>query len=61
MQNAAGKGYLTLVSLWFFIHLPGGDPSINNRYFCGDNFEYRARWQQLIANRNSLPFVEVAT
>lgn len=22
---------------------------------------YRARWQQLIANRNSLPFVEVAT
>ena len=27
----------------------------------GDNFEYRARWQQLIANRDSLPFVEVAT
>ncbi|KAG9091296.1 hypothetical protein FS749_016644 [Ceratobasidium sp. UAMH 11750] len=61
MQNAAGKGYLTLVSPWFFIHLPGGDPSINNRYFRGDNFEYRARWQQLIANRDSLPFVEVAT
>ncbi|QRV96019.1 alpha-1,3-glucanase [Ceratobasidium sp. AG-Ba] len=57
----AGKGYLTLVSPWFFIHLSGGDQSINNRYFRGDNFEYRARWQQLIANRNSLPFVEVAT
>ncbi|KAG8700281.1 hypothetical protein FRC09_006065 [Ceratobasidium sp. 395] len=61
MQNAAGKGYLTLVSPWFFIHLSGGDPSINNRYLRGDNFEYRARWQQLISNRDSLPFVEIAT
>ncbi|KAF8600437.1 glycoside hydrolase family 71 protein, partial [Ceratobasidium sp. AG-I] len=61
LQNAKGKGYLTLVSPWFFIHLAGGDPAINNRYFRGDNFEYRARWQQLIANRDSLPFVEVAT
>ncbi|QRV75654.1 alpha-1,3-glucanase [Ceratobasidium sp. AG-Ba] len=60
MQNAAGKGYLTLVSPWFFIHLQG-DPAINNRYFRGDNFEYRARWQRLIQNRDSLPFVEVAT
>ncbi|CAE7215672.1 unnamed protein product [Rhizoctonia solani] len=61
MQNAKGKGYLTLVSPWFFIHRAGGDPSINNRYLRGDNFMYRQRWQQLISNRDSLPFVEVAT
>ncbi|KAF8600771.1 hypothetical protein BDV93DRAFT_559074 [Ceratobasidium sp. AG-I] len=45
LQNAKGKGYLTLVSPWFFIHLAGGDPAINNRYFRGDNFEYQvATW-----------------
>ncbi|KAG8712392.1 hypothetical protein FRC08_014664 [Ceratobasidium sp. 394] len=53
MQNAAGKGSLT--------HPPGGDPSVNNRHFRGKNFGYHACWQQLIANRNSLPCVEVAT
>ncbi|KAF8685415.1 Glycoside Hydrolase [Rhizoctonia solani] len=61
MSNVKGKGYLTLVSPWFFIHRPGGNPEINNRYLRGDNFEYRQRWQQLISNRGSLPFVEVAT
>ncbi|KDN49967.1 hypothetical protein RSAG8_01303, partial [Rhizoctonia solani AG-8 WAC10335] len=58
MQNSQGKGYLTLVSPWFFIHRAGGDPAINNRYLRGDNFEYRQRWQQLIDHRDSLPFVE---
>ncbi|KAG9099466.1 hypothetical protein FS749_001212 [Ceratobasidium sp. UAMH 11750] len=53
MQNAAGKGSLT--------HPPGGDPSVNNRHLRGKNFGYHACWQQLIANRNSLPCVEVAT
>ncbi|CUA67565.1 hypothetical protein RSOLAG22IIIB_07439 [Rhizoctonia solani] len=60
LQHAGGKGYLTLVSPWFFIHR-SGDPAINNRYMRGDNFMYRQRWQQLISNRDSLPFVEVAT
>ncbi|KAG8688646.1 hypothetical protein FRC08_011317 [Ceratobasidium sp. 394] len=54
-----GQGYMTMVSPWFFAHHPG-DSSIN-RYLRGDNFMYRGRWDQLIQNRASLPFVEIGS
>ncbi|KAF8600436.1 glycoside hydrolase [Ceratobasidium sp. AG-I] len=57
MQHAPGKGYMTLVSPWFFIRRSSGD----NRYLRGDNFMYRSRWEQLIENRDSLSLVEIAT
>ncbi|KAJ7697830.1 glycosyl hydrolase family 71-domain-containing protein [Mycena rosella] len=51
-----GTKYATTVSMWFFTHL-----SDKNRILRSDDWLLNSRWEQLIAMRNTLTFVEMVT
>ncbi|KAJ7434682.1 glycosyl hydrolase family 71-domain-containing protein [Mycena latifolia] len=49
-----GSKYATTVSMWFYTHL-----SDKNRLLRSDDWLINARWEQLVAMRNQLTFVEM--
>ncbi|KAJ7091081.1 glycosyl hydrolase family 71-domain-containing protein [Mycena epipterygia] len=51
-----GLKYATTVSMWFFTHL-----SDKNRILRSDDWLINSRWEQLVAMRNQLTFVEMVT
>ncbi|KAJ7479209.1 glycosyl hydrolase family 71-domain-containing protein [Mycena latifolia] len=51
-----GSKYATTVSMWFYTHL-----SDKNRLLRSDDWLINARWEQLVAMRNQLTFVEMVT
>ncbi|KAJ7479212.1 glycosyl hydrolase family 71-domain-containing protein [Mycena latifolia] len=51
-----GSKYATTVSMWFYTHL-----SDKNRLLRSDNWLINTRWEQIVAMRNKLTFVEMVT
>ncbi|KAJ7851193.1 glycosyl hydrolase family 71-domain-containing protein [Mycena leptocephala] len=51
-----GTKYATTVSMWFFTHM-----SDKNRLLRSDDWLLNSRWEQLIAMRGALTFVEMVT
>ncbi|KAF8881503.1 glycosyl hydrolase family 71-domain-containing protein [Infundibulicybe gibba] len=51
-----GSRYATTISVWMFTHF-----SYKNFYQRGDNWLINTRWEQLVAMRNQLTFIELVT
>lgn len=54
--RGAGMGYAATISPWFYTHL-----SDKNRLLRADNWLLNSRWNQIVAMRDELTFVELAT
>ncbi|KAH8824975.1 glycoside hydrolase [Flagelloscypha sp. PMI_526] len=60
LESISGKFYMTAVSPWFFTHF-GADSFNKNFMFLGDEHLYARRWENLIATRDSVDIVQIAT
>ncbi|KZV74309.1 glycoside hydrolase family 71 protein [Peniophora sp. CONT] len=58
--SSIGGSYLATVSPWFYTHY---SPSTYNKnwIYYADNWMYAARWEKLVAERNSIDVVEVVS
>ncbi|KII85452.1 glycoside hydrolase family 71 protein [Plicaturopsis crispa FD-325 SS-3] len=60
LNNLKGKSYMAAVSPWFFTHY-GVDSFNKNFIFNTDDWLLAERWELLVKNRDSIPFVEIIT
>ncbi|KAJ7078488.1 glycoside hydrolase family 71 protein [Mycena epipterygia] len=60
LSKLGGRTYMAGVSPWFFTHY-GANTYNKNWIYRGDNWLFAQRWEQLIANRNSIGLAQVIT
>ncbi|EGN94676.1 glycoside hydrolase family 71 protein [Serpula lacrymans var. lacrymans S7.3] len=60
ISGLSGKDYMAAVSPWFFTHY-GPDSFNKNWIYRFDDWLLSARWELLIANRDSIAFAEIIT
>lgn len=60
ISNLGNRSYMAAVSPWFFTHY-GPDTYNKNFIYRSDDWLLAERWEELIANRSAVTFVEVNT